>query len=100
VTHALLASLALLLCIGSAQADETQSVRPSATVEVLDDKAQIDDVISRLKSEPVKTPPKSEPQSKRFPTPQSGDKELKRRGKGAQQNRLQRERLERARRRQ
>jgi hypothetical protein len=42
--------LTVLLLGGVAHADDTR-VRTSATVEVLDDKAQIDDVISRLRTQ-------------------------------------------------
>jgi hypothetical protein len=43
--------VAALAC--AARADDTrQKVKPRTTVEVLDDKAQIDDVISRLRSAP------------------------------------------------
>lgn len=54
--------LALALVIaaaGAARADGAR-VRSHATVEVLDDKAQIDDVISRLRKQGDAAPPKSQ----------------------------------------
>jgi hypothetical protein len=64
---------------GAAWADDTR-VRASATVEVLDDKAQIDDVISRLrqqqqqqgrKEEATATPQPSSLKQERPPAPSS-----------------------------
>jgi len=78
VTRGLLAAAALVALLGSARADEPQRVKPSATVEVLDDKAQIDDVISRLKNEPQKPAPKSDPHANRLPPPPPVEKDLKR----------------------
>ena len=50
VAFAMLGALA-----GSARADD-KSVKPRSTVEVLDDKTQVDDVISRLQSTRVEAP--------------------------------------------
>ncbi len=50
MTRFLLALGLVAAASGAAFADDTR-VRTSATVEVLDDKAQIDDVISRLKAQ-------------------------------------------------
>ena len=58
---------------GAARAQDPRSgVKPKATVEVLDDKAQIDDVISRMKQAPpdkqhVDPQPPSELKSQRPP---------------------------------
>ena len=61
--------VAVLSVAGSAWADGTQRVKPSSTVEVLDDKAQIDDVISRLKDEPRTTNGTNELRADRVPPP-------------------------------
>lgn len=50
MTRLLLALAFVAAASGAAFADDTR-VRTSATVEVLDDKAQIDDVISRLRTQ-------------------------------------------------
>jgi hypothetical protein len=42
-----------LLAAQVARADPQKGVRPRHTVEVLDDRAQIDDVIARLKQQPA-----------------------------------------------
>jgi hypothetical protein len=54
---------AFLCVVGTsavAFAGDKQNVRPSSTVEVLDDKAQIDDVISKMKDLPPPAPAKEE----------------------------------------
>lgn len=47
----LILALGLVAAIGGAALADDTRVRTSATVEVLDDKAQIDDVISRLRAQ-------------------------------------------------
>ena len=47
----LILALALVAAAGGAAFADDAHVRTSATVEVLDDKAQIDDVISRLRAQ-------------------------------------------------
>jgi hypothetical protein len=64
---------ALALAGGSAWADDAR-VRTTTTVEVLDDKAQIDDVISRLRAVPpapegAKTAPGATLKQERPPAP-------------------------------
>ena len=95
MTRALLASMALLAVVGTASADEPQQVRHSATVEVLDDKSQIDDVISRLKSEPARDAPKTDPRTNRLPPPPSVERDPKRAPKPPTPHPLRRERHER-----
>ena len=58
------AALFTLACsgvAGFARAHDTQGVRTTATVEVLDDASQVDDVISRMKTEPKAQTPKEAP---------------------------------------
>jgi len=78
VSRVILYAAALLALAGVARADETLKVKPSATVEVLDDKAKIDDVISRLQEEPPKEGPKSELRANRLPPPPPVEKDLRR----------------------
>jgi hypothetical protein len=67
-----------LLALGSAaRADAQQKIKPQATVEVLDDKAQIDDVISRIHNE---TPQQSGSLKTDRPPPPPIDKQLKKTG--------------------
>ncbi len=49
----LLSGLALTVSLGTARADEPRKkVRPSVTVEVIDDAHHVDDIISRMKAAP------------------------------------------------
>jgi hypothetical protein len=86
--------MAWLLVAGAALADGKQQVRPSATVEVLDERAQIDDVISRLKSEPAPPATAQELRAERLPPPPPTESELKRTNKNQTTRRVHRERLE------
>ena len=90
MTRLMLSSLACLALAGSARADD-QRVKPSATVEVLDDKAQIDDVISRLKPETQK-PSRSDEPNERLRPPPPAPKELDRNGKNRPHHPPRRER--------
>jgi hypothetical protein len=66
---------------GAALADEAHKVKPSATVEVLDDKAQIDDVITRLlNNKSTETTTSVDLKTLRPPAPPPTEKDLKRNG--------------------
>jgi hypothetical protein len=95
VTRALTVAALLGALLGTARGDEPLKIRPSATVEVIDDKAQIDDVISRLKSEPPKKAAGAdELRANRLPPPPANDKDLKRTAKAGPPNRVRRDRID------